>query len=85
MPPPSSAPAPKDARQGLQQVGHPSGWHDGDAVGLKSSPGDAGAVDGDDRGNLEVGDAEDLVGLVGLPSDPAQGQTSRWRPCQTIP
>jgi hypothetical protein len=30
--------------------------------------------DGDDGGDLDVGDAEDLVGLVGLPQGPAQGR-----------
>jgi hypothetical protein len=40
-------------------------------------PQDASAVGGNDGGDLDVGDdvgdAEDLVGLVGLPADPAQG------------
>jgi hypothetical protein len=58
---------PKDGRQGLQQVGQPPGRDDGDAVGLQHAPGDAGAMHGDDRGNLDLGDAEDLVGLVGRP------------------
>jgi hypothetical protein len=31
-------------------------------------------VDGDDGGNLDVGDAEDLVGLVGLPAGLAQSR-----------
>jgi hypothetical protein len=31
-------------------------------------------VDGDDRGDLDVGDAEDLVGLVGLSEHLAQGR-----------
>jgi hypothetical protein len=30
-------------------------------------------VDGDDGRNLNLGDAEDLVGVVGLPPDLAQG------------
>ncbi len=29
---------------------------------------------GDDRGDLDLGDAEDLVGLVGLPQGLAQGR-----------
>ena len=29
---------------------------------------------GNDRGDLDVGDAEDFVGLVGLPADLAQGR-----------
>jgi hypothetical protein len=29
-------------------------------------------VDGDDRGDIDIGDAEDLVGLVGLPPGRAQ-------------
>jgi hypothetical protein len=36
-----------------------------------------GAVDGDDRGDLEAGHAEDLVGLIGLPADPIERQ-AEW-------
>jgi|Tabmets5t2r1_1033131.scaffolds.fasta_scaffold14341_3 hypothetical protein len=32
-----------------------------------------GAVDGHDRGDLDLGHAEDLISLVGLPQHPAQG------------
>jgi hypothetical protein len=65
---------PKPRRQRLQQVGHPPGRNDGDTLGPHQAPGDAGAVDSDDRGDLEVGDAEDLVSLVGLPHHLAQGR-----------
>jgi hypothetical protein len=43
-------------------------------VATHLAPGHVGAVDGHDRGDLDVSDAEDLVLLVGLPADPVQGQ-----------
>ena len=65
---------PKDGRQRTQQVGQPPGWYDGAPLGPQQPPGDAGAMDGHDGGDLNVGDPEDLVGLVGLPQARAQGR-----------
>jgi hypothetical protein len=64
---------PKDRRQRPQQAGHPSSRDDGNPVAVDAAPGDAGAVDGNDREHPDLGDAEDLVGLVGLAQHPAQG------------
>src|SRR4029450_8578952 len=74
---PDDSLGPKDRRQGLQQGGHPAGRDDRGPVGLDAAPGDAGPMHGDDRGDLDLGDAEDLVGLVGLPPDLAQGGEER--------
>jgi hypothetical protein len=37
----------------------------------KAPPGDGCTVHGDDGSDLDAGDAEDLVGLIGLPLGPA--------------
>lgn len=62
---------PKPRRQRLQQVGHPPGRNDGDTLGPHQAPGDAGAVDSDDRADLDVGDAEDLF---------SEGCPGSWKP-----
>jgi hypothetical protein len=54
---------PEDRRERLEQVGHPAGGDDGHAVDLKPAPGDVGAVDGHDGGDLDLGHPEDLVSL----------------------
>jgi len=63
---------PKNRRQRLEQVRDPTGSSDADAVDLEVAPGDPGAVHGNDRTDLDLGDAEDFVGLVSLPPDPPQ-------------
>ena len=65
---------PSIAGSGLQQVGHPPDRDDGDPVSLEHAPGDGCAVDGDHHGDLDVGDAKDLVRLVGRPQHLAQGR-----------
>lgn len=54
-------------RQRLQQAGQPPGRNDGDAGGLQQAPRDAGAMHGGDRGDLDLGDAQGLVGLLRRP------------------
>jgi hypothetical protein len=64
----------KNGRQRTQQVGQPPGRDNADPVGPQQAPGDAGAVNGDHGSDLDVGDAEDLVGLVSLPQRLVQGR-----------
>jgi hypothetical protein len=77
---PARPPAPAQGRAATQththtqQIGQPPGRDDGDPLGPQQAPGDAGALHGDDGGDLEIGDAEDLVGLVSLPQRRAQGR-----------
>ena len=52
---------PKHRRQRLQQVGYPPSGDDRYAIGIHAAPRNAAAVDGHDRGDLDLGDAEDLV------------------------
>jgi hypothetical protein len=56
----------------MEQVADPAGGNHSDPVGLQPPPGDAGAVDGDDGGDLDLGDAQDLVSQVRLPPNPAE-------------
>jgi len=56
----------------------PGGRDDGYPVHLQPPPRDAGAVDGNDGEDLDVGHAEDLVRLVGLPQGRAQGRDEQW-------
>jgi hypothetical protein len=84
---------PSIAGSGLQQVGHPPGRDDGDPVSLEHAPGDGCAVDGDHHGDLDVGDAKDLVRLVGRPQHLAgsrragggHARPSRRRPAAAAP
>jgi hypothetical protein len=71
---PASRPARgQGSAAGLQQFGHPPGRNDRRAIGMHVAPGDTSAMHGHDGRDLEVGDAEDLVGLVGRPPDLTQG------------
>jgi hypothetical protein len=62
------------SRSGSRQAGTtvpPSAW--------TRPPGDGGAIQGHHGGSLEVGDAEDLVGLIGLPAGLRRADTPAAR------